>query len=61
MSESGRGRGRPGCFEADKAKPRWDMPAGVKKFESSPRKGTSGLPCEGRLGFVVMMVIEDHG
>lgn len=54
------GRGRPGSWRVAKEKPRWDMPAGVKKFESSPRKGTSGLPCEGRLGFVVMMVIKDH-
>jgi hypothetical protein len=36
------------------------MPAGVWKSVSSPREGTSGLPREGRLGFVVMMV-EDHG
>ena len=57
MSEGG----ASGGFEADKAKPRWDMPAGVLNFESSPRKGTSGLPREGRLGFVVMMMVEDHG
>jgi hypothetical protein len=36
------------------------MPAGVWKSVSSPREGTSGLPREGRLGFVVVMMVEDH-
>jgi hypothetical protein len=41
-------------------KPRRDMPAGVSKSVHHPGKAHPGLPREGRLGFVVMMVVADH-
>src|SRR4051812_31489075 len=36
------------------------MPAGVSKSVHHPGKAHPGLPREGRLSFVVMMVVEDH-
>ena len=44
-----------------KKKPRRDAPAGVLEIGSiSHGQGASGLPAQGRLAHVMMMVVRDH-